>query len=372
MQIPSATSLLSSPLLLLTSSVYCTLYLERHIDISCRPGTYQTIPQIDDLYFNLAVDNKQAILAHQSPSLASKHTSVATMVTDNLRVPREHFAPSIVSRRSSVTLAPSLPPLYRLPHDSSTTIGQTMDLPSYSEATNPINPDIFRYIRALNEPHETYQRFLDGLLVKRAKQGAFFRDLKGFREQGHVVRLLHESNFREVTDQYLASRFAHPWCRQSHFRAGFFKAEWGSIKKAPKGHDKEAENLHALLLPLWCQFRVRMFPTERQLQAWLEEQRQLEEFYRRERQRREQEEAKEADSVGTWLNDVEPNDHSEDDEAEDVPESSDRSRTRNADEQASATDAANMFIGAAATGLFMSLNKRERKYVMKKMKIGGR
>ena len=145
--------------------------------------------------------------------------------------------------------------------------GQSLDLP----------PELISYVKSLNEPIEKYSPYFDALFIRPRNHRAFFQDLKDFRCQGHVIALLTSSPpqselnelYRSCSRLFLESRFAHPWCRTTPLSEGWSKAEWGRIKKQSEAKKKDEERLHKLLVPIWCGFRVRMMPTEEQLERFL-------------------------------------------------------------------------------------------------------
>jgi hypothetical protein len=151
-------------------------------------------------------------------------------------------------------------------------------------------PELILYVRNLNEPIEKYSPYFDALLIRRRDHEAFFRDLKDFRCQAHVIALLTDPHgqqpqstpeaetpkvdlkqmYRHCSKVFLASRFAHPWCRKTPSKDGWFRAEWpGRTKKQSEAKRKEEERLHKLLVPIWCGFRVRMMPNQEQLDSFL-------------------------------------------------------------------------------------------------------
>lgn len=138
-----------------------------------------------------------------------------------------------------------------------------------------IDVDVQMYVDGLDEGHENYTRFIDALLVRRNQHRSFYRDLKAFRSQPRVIVLLeqaisHKERYREVTIVFLESRFAHPWCRKSPLKKGFWRAEWGNIDGKPKDAEieKEEQRLHKLLVPIWIIMRSRMFPGEEIVKEW--------------------------------------------------------------------------------------------------------
>lgn len=144
-----------------------------------------------------------------------------------------------------------------------------------------IDEDVLFYINNLNEGHELYTRYFDALLIKRCLHRSFFRDLKAFREQPSVISLLDKAAqdrkiYRETTIAYLNSRFAHPWCKKTPLKKGFWRAEWGNIQGKQRNTEivKEEESLHKLLVPIWIIMRARMFPGEDRVRQWCFDERQ--------------------------------------------------------------------------------------------------
>lgn len=138
-----------------------------------------------------------------------------------------------------------------------------------------IEADLLLYIQGLDENHECYTRFFDALLIKRNLHRSFFHDLKAFREQPQVIALLDKASqdkkiYRDVTNVYLASRFAHPWCRKTPLKKGFWRAEWGDIQGKQRDADiaREEDRLHKLLVPIWIIMRSRMFPDGDIVKKW--------------------------------------------------------------------------------------------------------
>jgi len=138
-----------------------------------------------------------------------------------------------------------------------------------------IEADLLLYIQGLDENQECYTRFFDALLIKRDLHRSFFRDLKAFRGQPRVIALLEKASedkkiYRDVTNVYLTSRFAHPWCRKTPLKKGFWRAEWGNIEGKQRDADitREEDRLHKLLVPIWVIMRSRMFPDEDTVKQW--------------------------------------------------------------------------------------------------------
>jgi len=138
-----------------------------------------------------------------------------------------------------------------------------------------IEENIYLYIHGLNESHQCYTRFFDALLIKRDLHRSFFHDLKAFREQPQVIVLLDKAAqdrkiYRQATNVYLSSRFAHPWCRKTPMSKGFWRAEWGNIQGKQRDAEiaKEEDGLHKLLVPIWIIMRSKMFPGEGVVKEW--------------------------------------------------------------------------------------------------------
>lgn len=162
------------------------------------------------------------------------------------------------------------------PPTSPSTDRITMGLVEDDTILHPdVDEDYLFYISSLDEGHEIYTRFFDALLIKRGSHRAFFKDLRDFRQQPRVIHVLQNANedrnlYRETTLIYLGSRFAHPWCRKTPLKKGFWRAEWGTIdgKKKDTETAKEEDRLHKLLVPIWVIMRSRMFPAEDIMKEW--------------------------------------------------------------------------------------------------------
>lgn len=144
-----------------------------------------------------------------------------------------------------------------------------------------IDDDVNFYICNLDEGPFAYTRFFDALLIKRGLHRSFFRDLKAFREQPQVIALLGKAGedrklFREATTLYLDSRYAHPWCRETPLKKGYWRAEWGKIQGKQRDAEaaREEQRLHTLLVPIWMTMRSRMFPGEGVIKRWCDEERE--------------------------------------------------------------------------------------------------
>lgn len=268
-----------------------------------------------------------------------------------------------------------------------------------------IQKELAVYVRDLPDTQSTYTRFFDALLVKRPDHSAFFYDLRRFREQDTVMELLADPKsadtnpadlrirYRETTRSFLASRFAHPWCRTSsgHVREGLFRAgldKSGTRKSDPSEHQREEDRMHKLLVPLWIAFRRRMLivtSSHNELIAFLQDERS-----RRERKVQENT-AQSAQNMGDQFktsDGKDPGQASADKQssaAGDGTTASTKSSNAKAHDAESyvmgddddddgptaqdhndATAAAQLFVGVAATG-WLASNKRARKYLMKKL-----
>lgn len=225
-----------------------------------------------------------------------------------------------------------------------------------------VDEDYLLYITCLNEGHETYTRFFDALLIKRNQHRRFFRDLRGFRELPQVITTLQnavtdKSLYRTVTSTYLDSRFAHPWCRKTPLKKGFWRSEWGSIEGKPKDAEiaREENRLHKLLVPIWVIMRSRMFPAEEIVKKWCLE----------ERERRKHREQNRLTMAALKLHDEREN------EKLSVPGAEQKSALRSGiddeDERQAAAHAATSVFRLAAAGVILSQTpKRKLRWLTKK------
>lgn len=275
---------------------------------------------------------------------------------------------------------------------ASTSSGHTDNIAMEEDTPTP-SPELARYVKALDDRVTNYSRFFHGLLVKTPDHELFFQDLRAFREQDHITILLTgraaddttlKQIYRDCTRHFLASRFAHPWCRDEYGKAkhGFMDTARSKQKKSD-AKAKEEERLHKLLVPLWIPFRRRMIPTGEEMSAFLEHGKAAEE-QRKEAVLKNQEQdnaleklANEIDNE-TTSNNEENRSHvlrakphsrlnsgpayfnaeafvSEEDEVAYTKKESD-----------GASQAAGLFVGLAAT-TFLASNKRARKYLFKKL-----
>ncbi|KIW56590.1 hypothetical protein PV05_05239 [Exophiala xenobiotica] len=256
---------------------------------------------------------------------------------------------------------------------SSTAVAQTPLSGPDEEPT--IEPDLYRYITSLNEVPACYTRFFDALLIQRDSRAQFFYDLKTFREQPIIISLLEpgtKEGYQACTRNFVASRFAHPWCRiNSDFKSGWTRATWvGRTKKESNDDKKERERLHRLLVPIWIAFRRRMFPDKEVLETWIAE----DDERQRKRAAKEQAEAqlgaKSRNSFTGVANDPTSPSTTTYPElgfrlADNKPS---QERPPASEPPASgAVTASQVFLGAAISGFVMS-DKRVMKYVKKKFK----
>jgi hypothetical protein len=255
-----------------------------------------------------------------------------------------------------------------------------------------VDADLQRYVKALDDRVSNYQRFFDGLLVKRPDHDALFHDLRCFREQDHITALLteHESAerplkeiYREATRHFLASRFAHPWCRNEYGTAKHSFLHKSSTKQEEK--QKEEDRLHKLLVPIWIPFRRRMMPSPEEMSTFLEQEQQRETQRQEALLRRQIEDQ----ALRELENDVNLSDSDEklvfrkkerglqhppnrrntthfNAEAF-VSEEDDLIHTGSYRPDSTPDQAASLFVGLAATS-FLASNKRARKYLLRKIK----
>ncbi|KAL6249115.1 hypothetical protein RBB50_004178 [Rhinocladiella similis] len=242
-----------------------------------------------------------------------------------------------------------------------------------------IEPKLYRYVTSLDESPACYTRFFDALLIQRDSRAQFFRDLKAFREQPVIITLLEpgtREGYRTCTQKFVASRFAHPWCRiNSDFKSGWSRATWvGGTKKVSKDDKKEEERLHRLLVPIWIAFQRRMFPDQEVLDEWIAEDDEHQKQVAAKRKARAEERAKAQKET-----DESPGDPTSDTAATTTtafPElgfkladdaTSSSHPTTSPPPASGAATASQVFLGAAIGGFVMS-DKRVMKYVKKKLK----
>jgi hypothetical protein len=254
-----------------------------------------------------------------------------------------------------------------------------------------VDADLQRYVKALDDRVSNYQRFFDGLLVKRPDHDALFHDLRCFREQDHITVLLTDDDspertlkdiYRETTRHFLASRFAHPWCRNEYGQAKHSFLHKSSTKL--EARQKEEDRLHKLLVPIWVPFRRRMMPSPEEMSTFLEQEQQRE-VQRQEAllRRQAEDEALRKLEAESGLSDGEgklvfrtkarssrippsrPNTTYFNAEAF-VSEEDDLIRTGSARPDGTPDQAASLFVGLAATS-FLASNKRVRKYLLRKI-----
>ncbi|EXJ86958.1 hypothetical protein A1O3_03912 [Capronia epimyces CBS 606.96] len=246
-----------------------------------------------------------------------------------------------------------------------------------------IPPDHFRYIQSLNESPACYTRFFDALLIQKPSHSQFFHDLKAFREQPAVIRLLQQGTkdaYRNCTGAFAASQFAHSWCHSvSDLKSGSTRGSWtGATKKVSPDAQREEDRLHRLLVPLWIAFRRRMFPEPEVLAEWVagEEQRKKDRKAHPPVGMRTGGED-EDDAHNEAGSDIKAASRSSSESAPaGYPElgskttslnapSSSKPASNHSDSGAGAA-ASQLFLGVAVTGFLMS-DKRIRKYVEKKL-----
>lgn len=250
-----------------------------------------------------------------------------------------------------------------------------------------VTAELILFVKHLDDTVGNYRRFFNSLLVKQPDHEDLFQDLRHFREQDHIINLLTTPNdngsdlkelYRECTKQFLASRYAHPWCRNEYGQSkpGFFDTAKSKQKQA-EAKQKEDDRFHKLLVPIWIAFRRRMMPTEEELTQFLagfevkeaERKRALEE--KRQAQKSHQ---PLGFAVAQGPNDGQPRSYqesiadtrpttfnaeafvTEDEDQVHVPQRTEGSQ-----------QAAHLFIGVAAAS-FLASNKRARKYVLRKIK----
>ncbi|RMZ91476.1 hypothetical protein DV736_g1295, partial [Chaetothyriales sp. CBS 134916] len=237
-------------------------------------------------------------------------------------------------------------------------VGASLSSIPTSAKHNSLPPELVQYIHALSEPLSIYTRYMDALLIKRSDHAAFFRDLKAFRCQPDIMTLLTTPsastptfNTREmylsVTSSFLASRFAHPWCRTSQLKGGWFKAEWSSFKRQDEARQMEEQKLHKLLVPIWCGFRKEDGTGPKQSTNDAKERAEAKS------QKQQQQPPRRINAEAYCMELGDDND-------------SDGNNTLPVPQQDDASAAAKLFVGVAATG-FLANNKRARKYLLKKL-----
>lgn len=259
--------------------------------------------------------------------------------------------------------------------------------------------EVVLYIRNLSDTPSTYGRFFDALFVKRPDHPAFFQDLRSFREQDHIVKLLSHPNtssatpetlkdiYRATTTSFLDSRFAHPWCRSTsgEIRRGSLSPGPAISNKALQQNEKrqrEEDRQHRLLVPLWIAFRRRMMPSQADLSAFVEEHKRQREMEAQSKDVPQQEmQSQFSDHLDGSQKIADKRDSGV---GEDTTSSSQARATSGvfnaeayvmeeddldpvtAQQSEDASMAAKVFVGAAAAG-WLANNKRARKYLLKKL-----
>lgn len=251
-----------------------------------------------------------------------------------------------------------------------------------------VNPQLVLYIKHLDDTVANYRRFFNSLLVKGSDHETLFRDLRHFREQEEIVALLTREDsegaclkgtYQKCNDQFLASRFAYPWCRNEYgkTKGGFLNTASSRLKQA-EAKKREDDRFHKLLVPIWIAFRRRMMPTEEELSQFLEKYESKEEERRARRQQQQEQQQPAASNRVKYV--ISPED---DDETKDLAATNTRAQQPsyfNAEafvseeddlvdspvQQNHAQQAGGLFVGIAAAS-FLANNKRARKYIFKKL-----
>jgi hypothetical protein len=128
------------------------------------------------------------------------------------------------------------------------------------------DPNLALYIKHLPDTIHNYRRFFNGLLKPRPDHETFLRDLRHFREQAEIIVLLTtpilddstaagiitapvtvnatasvttssepatvSEVYRRTTTHFLASRFAHPYCRNEYGHVSSSHASSTFLNKA--------------------------------------------------------------------------------------------------------------------------------------------
>ncbi|OQV08415.1 hypothetical protein CLAIMM_12693 [Cladophialophora immunda] len=257
----------------------------------------------------------------------------------------------------------------------SSSLGPFIQPPELEDDDPIIHPSLQRYIHGLPDSHTNYARFFSALLIPQQSHEQFFVDLKQFREQGPIVYLLApgtSGNYRAVSQNFVRSRFAHPWCRvQSDFGKGWRGASWlgSSGARVDERVRKEEERLHKLLVPIWIAMRRRMFPGEEVVKEWIEKEDERERAAAEEKKKKikaENAESKSAspEALNRGLPSGPPPGYSE---LGFATKSTKPSTTQPGTmDPNGAASASKLFLGVAVTGFIMS-DKRIQKYVEKKL-----
>ncbi|KIW92110.1 uncharacterized protein Z519_07094 [Cladophialophora bantiana CBS 173.52] len=248
--------------------------------------------------------------------------------------------------------------------------------PPESEDDDPIiHPSLQRYIHSLPDSQTNYARFFSALLIPKQSHAQFFIDLKQFREQATIIYLLApgtSANYRQVSQKFIGSRFAHPWCRvQSDFGKGWRGASWfgnsgGCGPRVDERVRKEQDRLHKLLVPIWIAMRRRMFPGEDVVKEWVAKEDERESVAAEEKKKKAAEAVK-AESIKS------PPPAAYPELGFATTNSTTPSRTtmttttpQDTMSPEGAAAASKLFLGVAVTGFIMS-DKRIQKYVEKKL-----
>ncbi|EXJ74268.1 uncharacterized protein A1O5_02564 [Cladophialophora psammophila CBS 110553] len=246
-----------------------------------------------------------------------------------------------------------------------------------------IHPSLQRYIHSLPDSQTNYARFFSALLIPQQSHAQFFIDLKQFREQATIIYLLApgtSENYRQVSQKFIGSRFAHPWCRvQSDFGKGWRGASWfgNSGGCAPQVNErvrKEQDRLHRLLVPIWIAMRRRMFPGEDVVYQWVAKEDEWESAAAEEEEKKKKKKKKAATAVkAESIKPPPPAAYPELGFATTNSTTPSRTMTmmttttpQDTMHPEGAAAASKLFLGVAVTGFIMS-DKRIQKYVEKKL-----
>jgi hypothetical protein len=228
-----------------------------------------------------------------------------------------------------------------------------------------IDPIFQQYISALPDTVNNYRRFFSALLIPTKSHEQFFQDLRQFREQPRIIQLIStgftpdgiSASYLELTQRFIESRFAHPWCRVSlEGGKGWRRASWLGGTDSQQSKDlreqirREEHRLHKLLVPIWIAFRRRIDVSGVVVEAWWKEQERLKPLS-------EGRYMPSAPVAPTVKPTGEKSSENHDDDSED-----DLAKPAKVEAEV----AAKMFVGAALASFVMG-DKRVKKYVQKKL-----